>query len=74
VKGENIMRLPLAVLTLVATLSLAAAAAFADEKTDPYYYTDRVMTSGSGPSISVGAAARSSGEIYQELRQDNFGQ
>ena len=66
------MRLPLAVLTLAATLSLAAAA-FADEKTDPSYYTDRVMTS-SGPSVSVTAAARSSGEIYQELRQDNFGQ
>ena len=67
------MRLPLAVLTLAATLSLAAAAAFADEKTDPSYYTDRVMTS-SGTSVSGTAAARSSGEIYRELRQDNFGQ
>jgi hypothetical protein len=66
------MRLSLAVLTLAATLSLAAAAAFADEKTDPAYYTDRVMTS-SGPSFSGTAAARSSGEIYQELHQDNLG-
>jgi hypothetical protein len=66
------MRLSLAVLTLAATLSLAAAAAFAGDKTDPSYYTDRVLTS-SEPSVSV-TAARSSGEIYQELRQDNMGQ
>lgn len=66
------MRLLLAVVTLAATLSVAVAAAFADEKTDPAYYTDRVITS-SGPSVSGMAAARSSGEIYQELHQENLG-
>ena len=66
------MRLSLAVLVLAATVSLAAAAAFADEKTDPSYYNiDRVRSG--GPSVSVTAAARSGGEIYQELHQDNFG-
>lgn len=66
------MRLFLAALTLATTLSLAAAAAFADEKTDPLYYTDRMVTS-SGGSAPTGEAARSAGEIYQELRQDNMG-
>ena len=68
------MRLLLAVLTLAATVSVAVATAFAGDKVDPYYYTDRVMTSNSGPSVSMTAAARSGGDIYQDLRQDNFGQ
>lgn len=66
------MRLFLAALTLATTLSLVVAAAFADEKTDPLYYTDRIVTS-SG-SVPTGEPARSASDIYQELRQENMGQ
>ena len=69
------MRFTLAALTLVATISLAVAAAFAGDKVDsPYYAPDRVLISSGSESTSTAVAARSSGEIYQELHQDNQGQ
>jgi hypothetical protein len=69
------MRLTLAALTLVATISLAVAAAVAGDKVDsPYYAPDRVMAGSGSESTLTGVAARSAGEIYQDLRQDNQGQ
>ncbi len=67
------MRHFLGALTLGATIFLAATTAFADEKTDPTYYTDRIMSS-SQPSVSAAVSARSAQDIYLELRQENMGQ
>ncbi len=68
------MRYFLAALTLAATMFVAVSGAFAyGDKTDPTYYTDRAI-SGSQSTATSTASARSGGEIYMELHNENMGQ
>jgi hypothetical protein len=68
------MRLFLAALTLAATVFVAVTGVFAEETVDHTYYTDRVLTTESRPSVPSGEAARSAGEIYLEQHNENMGQ